>query len=174
MNEMTTTMTMIDRRRDPRSCEEGGTASLSTPPMQSSRRIAAVRLQVRWPSSCHQHADLAPAYAITSRQTINPLPGPALLLPLSSRTVASLSLSPPTGDRVFRLPPEGGGGWCRCALGHGAVHIYGFLAVKKHQVLFPATTEQNITLVNLFRKPSVLTHLMAIVALVTISSIHLL
>ena len=48
-----------------------------------------------------------------------------------------------------------------------------FLEVKKHQV-FSATTEQNIARVNLFRKPSVSSHLMAIVALVNISSSHLL
>jgi hypothetical protein len=49
-----------------------------------------------------------------------------------------------------------------------------FLAVKKHQVLFPTTKEQHIALVNFSPKPSVSTHLMAIVALVTIRLIHLL
>jgi hypothetical protein len=43
-----------------------------------------------------------------------------------------------------------------------------FLAGKKHQVFFPATTEQNIARVNLFRKPSVPFYLMAIVAIVAI------
>ncbi len=43
-----------------------------------------------------------------------------------------------------------------------------FLAGKKHQVFFPATTEQYIALVNLFRKPSVSFYLMAIDAIVAI------
>ncbi len=43
-----------------------------------------------------------------------------------------------------------------------------FLAGKKHQVFFPATTEQNIARVNLFRKPSVSFYLMAIVTIVAI------
>ncbi len=77
------------------------------PPMQSSRRIVAVRLRVRLPLSCHQHADSAPAYAVESRQAINPLPGPASSLLSLSRTAASLSLAPPTSNHVFRLPPEG-------------------------------------------------------------------
>jgi hypothetical protein len=55
--------------------------------------------------------------------------------------------------RVIYLPP----------------HIYGFSGgEKKHQVFFPATTEQNIARVNLFRKPSVSFYLMAIVAIVAI------
>jgi len=37
-----------------------------------------------------------------------------------------------------------------------------FLAEKKHQVIFPATTEQNIALVNFFLKPSNSSILMAI------------
>jgi hypothetical protein len=43
-----------------------------------------------------------------------------------------------------------------------------FLAGKKHQVFFPATTEQNIARVNLFRKPSISFYLMAIVAIFAI------
>ena len=45
---------------------------------------------------------------------------------------------------------------------------------KNIKFFFPATMEQNIARVNLFRKPSVSSHLMAIAVLVTISSIHLL
>jgi hypothetical protein len=41
-----------------------------------------------------------------------------------------------------------------------------FLVKKKHQVFSPATTEQNIARVNLFRKPSILFYLMAIIAIV--------
>jgi hypothetical protein len=44
---------------------------------------------------------------------------------------------------------------------------------KKHQFYFPATTEQNIARVNLFRKPSDSSIMMAIDALVAIRSIHL-
>ena len=36
------------------------------PPMQSSRHIPVVHLQVRLPSSCHKPADLALAYAVES------------------------------------------------------------------------------------------------------------
>jgi hypothetical protein len=43
-----------------------------------------------------------------------------------------------------------------------------FLAGKKHQVFFPATMEQNIAHVNLFRKPSISFYLMAIVVIVAI------
>jgi hypothetical protein len=43
-----------------------------------------------------------------------------------------------------------------------------FLTGKKHQVFFPATTEQNIARVNLFPKPSVSFYLMAIIAIVAI------
>jgi hypothetical protein len=39
---------------------------------------------------------------------------------------------------------------------------------KKHQVFFPATTEQNIARVNLFRKPSVSFYLMAIIVIIAI------
>ncbi len=49
-----------------------------------------------------------------------------------------------------------------------------FSAKKKHQVLFPATKEQNIARVNLFRKPSNSLILMAIDVLVAIRLIHLL
>jgi hypothetical protein len=49
-----------------------------------------------------------------------------------------------------------------------------FLAKKKHQVYFPATTEQSIARVNLFRKPSNSLILMAIDALIAICLIHLL
>jgi len=53
--------------------------------------------------------------------------------------------------------------------------IYGFSGGKKNiKFYFPATTEQNIARVNLFRKPSNSSILMAIVALVTIRLIHLL
>jgi hypothetical protein len=52
---------------------------------------------------------------------------------------------------------------------HLPANIYGFSGgKKKHQVFFPATTEQNIARVNLFRKPSVSFYLMAIVAIVAI------
>jgi hypothetical protein len=43
-----------------------------------------------------------------------------------------------------------------------------FLAQKKTSSFFPATTEQNIARVNLFRKPSVSFYLMAIVVIVAI------
>ena len=53
--------------------------------------------------------------------------------------------------------------------------IYGFSGGKKHiNFYFPATTEQNIAHVNLFRKPSDSSILMAIDALDAILSIHLL
>jgi hypothetical protein len=52
--------------------------------------------------------------------------------------------------------------------------IYGFFGKKKHQVYFPATTEQSIARVNLFRKPSNSLILMAIDALIAICLIHLL
>jgi hypothetical protein len=42
------------------------------------------------------------------------------------------------------------------------------MAGKKHQVFFPATTEQNIARVNLVHKPSVSFYLMAIIAIVAI------
>ncbi len=43
-----------------------------------------------------------------------------------------------------------------------------FLAEKKTSSFFPATTEQNIARVNLFRKPSISFYLMAIVAIIAI------
>jgi hypothetical protein len=43
-----------------------------------------------------------------------------------------------------------------------------FLAEKKISIFFPATTEQNIARVNLFREPSVSFYLMAIVAIIAI------
>ena len=49
-----------------------------------------------------------------------------------------------------------------------------FLAEKKIKLYFPATMEQNITHVNLFRKPSHSLILMAIDVLVAIRLIHLL
>ena len=53
--------------------------------------------------------------------------------------------------------------------------IYGFSGENKNiKFYFPATTEQNIARVNLFRKPSDSSILMAIDALVAIRSIHLL
>jgi hypothetical protein len=51
---------------------------------------------------------------------------------------------------------------------------HGFSDGEKNIKFFPATMEQNIARVYLFGTPSVSSHLMAIVALVTISSIHLL
>ncbi len=103
------TMAMIDRRCDPQSHRGGGTTLSSTPPCN----LAGALLPSASECDCHRPAtaDSAPAYAVESQQAIKPLPGPASSLPSSSRTAASLSLLPPTGDRVFRLPPEGGGGW---------------------------------------------------------------
>jgi hypothetical protein len=49
-----------------------------------------------------------------------------------------------------------------------------FLAEKNIKLLFPATTIENITHPNLFRKPSNSSILMAINALVAICLIHLL
>jgi len=49
-----------------------------------------------------------------------------------------------------------------------------FLAKKNIKFYFPATMEQNIARVNLFRKPSDSLILMAINVLVAIRSIHLL
>ncbi len=43
-----------------------------------------------------------------------------------------------------------------------------FLAEKNTSSFFPATTEQNIARVNLFRKPSVSFYLMAIIAIIAI------
>ena len=43
-----------------------------------------------------------------------------------------------------------------------------FLAGKRTSIFFPATTEQYIARVNLFRKPSVSFYLMAIAAIVAI------
>jgi hypothetical protein len=51
---------------------------------------------------------------------------------------------------------------------HLPANIYGFSGKKKTPSFFPATTEQNIARVNLFRKPSVSFYLMAIVAIVAI------
>jgi hypothetical protein len=52
---------------------------------------------------------------------------------------------------------------------HLSANIYRFSGgEKKHQVFFPATTEQNIARVNLFHKPSVSFYLMAIIAIVAI------
>jgi hypothetical protein len=47
-------------------------------------------------------------------------------------------------------------------------HLRLFWREKKHQVIFPATTEQNIARANLFRKPSVSFYLMAIVTIFAI------
>ncbi len=47
-------------------------------------------------------------------------------------------------------------------------HLQLFWWEKKHQVFFPATTEQNIARVNLFRKPSISFYLMAIIVIVAI------
>ena len=47
-------------------------------------------------------------------------------------------------------------------------HLWLFWWKKKHQVFFPATTEQNIARVNLLRKTSVSFYLMAIVMIVAI------
>jgi hypothetical protein len=63
--------------------------------------------------------------------------------------------------------------------GGGAPHhlpavIYSFFGRKKIKLYFPATMEQNITHVNLFRKPSHSLILMAIDVLVAIRLIHLL
>ena len=64
------------------------------------------------------------------------------------------------------VPEDGDGGM--------VTRIYGFSGgKKKHQFYFPATTEQNIARVNLFRKPSDSSIMMAIDALVAIRSIHL-
>jgi hypothetical protein len=43
-----------------------------------------------------------------------------------------------------------------------------FLAGKKTSSFFPATTEQNIARVNLFREPSISFYLMAIITIVAI------
>jgi hypothetical protein len=52
---------------------------------------------------------------------------------------------------------------------HLPANIYGFFGGKKNiKFFFPATTEQNIARVNLFRKPSVSFYLMAIVAIIAI------
>ncbi len=53
-------------------------------------------------------------------------------------------------------------------------YIYGFSGGEKTFSFFPVTTEQNIARVNLFRTPSVSSHLMATVTLLNISSIYLL
>jgi hypothetical protein len=49
-------------------------------------------------------------------------------------------------------------------------HLRLFWRKKKHQVIFPATTEQNIALVNFFLKPSDSSILMAIDAINAIFS----
>ncbi len=56
----------------------------------------------------------------------------------------------------------------RCGLTTSQRRSTAFLAEKKTSIFFPVTTEQNITRVNLFRKPSVSFYLMAIVVIVAI------
>jgi hypothetical protein len=63
----------------------------------------------------------------------------------------------------------------RCPRHHLPALIYGFFGGKKNlKLLLPATTIENITHANLFRKPSDSSILMAINTLVAICSIHLL